>query len=72
MLGRIDRPASISVCLSVFLREKNWCGSVKMWYRSTFAVFDCTVRELCYLDRFTGVDYVQQGGRLVALLNASA
>lgn len=41
------------------------------WGRSgdytVFAVFDCTTRELCYLDRFTGVDYVRQRERLLAL-----
>jgi len=33
-----------------------------------FAVWDCTLRELVYLDRFTGVEYAQQRGRLLALV----
>jgi phage FluMu gp28-like protein len=41
------------------------------WGRSgdytVIAVFDCTMRQLCYLDRFTGVEYAQQRGRLLAL-----
>lgn len=32
------------------------------------AVWDCTTRELVYLDRFTGVEYAQQRGRLLALV----
>jgi len=32
------------------------------------AVWDCTLRELVYLDRFTGIEYAQQRGRLLALV----
>lgn len=41
------------------------------WGRSNdytaIAVFDCTTRELVYLDRFTGIEYAQQRGRLQGL-----
>ncbi len=42
------------------------------WGRSgdytAIAVWDCTTRELVHLDRFTGVEYAQQRGRLMALV----
>jgi len=34
---------------------------------TVFAVLDCTLKELCYIDRMTGTDYGRQRQRLIAL-----